>query len=49
MCGIRYILCWFIRLDGFFHNNINLWDIAAGVLIVQEAGGKVNDISKYEI
>ena len=36
------------RLDGYFHNNINLWDIAAGVLIVQEAGGKVNDISKYD-
>ena len=36
------------RLDGFFHNNINLWDIAAGVLLVQEAGGSVNDLSKYE-
>ncbi len=37
------------RLDGFFHNKINLWDIAAGVLIVQEAGGTVNDFSKYEV
>jgi len=37
------------RLDGFFHNKINLWDIAAGALIVQEAGGNVNDISKFEI
>ena len=36
------------RLDGFFQNNINLWDIAAGVLIVQEAGGTINDISKYK-
>ena len=35
------------RLDGFFHNNINLWDIAAGILIVKEAGGTTNDISKY--
>ncbi len=35
------------RLDGFFNNNINLWDIAAGILIVQEAGGSVNDISGY--
>ena len=35
------------RLDGYFHNNINLWDIAAGILIVQEAGGIVNDISKF--
>ncbi len=36
------------RLDGFFHNKINLWDVAAGILIVEEAGGKVNDISKYD-
>ena len=35
------------RLDGYFHNNINLWDIAAGILIVKEAGGTVNDINKY--
>ena len=27
------------RLDGFFQNNINLWDIAAGILLVREAGG----------
>ena len=36
------------RLDGFFHNNINLWDIAAGTLMVQEAGGITNDINKFE-
>jgi len=36
------------RLDGFFHNNINLWDVAAGKIIVEEAGGIINDISKYE-
>ncbi len=35
------------RLDGFFHNKINFWDIAAGILIVQEAGGTINDISKF--
>tara|TARA_B100001250_G_scaffold412541_1_gene444028 strand:+ start:4717 stop:5427 length:711 start_codon:yes stop_codon:yes gene_type:complete len=37
------------RLDGFFQNNINLWDIAAGALIVEEAGGIVNDINKFNI
>ena len=37
------------RLDGFFHNKINLWDIAAGVLMVKEAGGIVNDIYKFNI
>ena len=36
------------RLDGFFHNKINIWDIAAGVLIVKEAGGTTNDFSKYK-
>ena len=36
------------RLDGFFHNKINLWDIAAGILIVTEAGGTTNDFTKFE-
>ena len=35
------------RFDGFFQNNINLWDIAAGIVIVKEAGGKINDLNKY--
>ena len=37
------------RFDGYFHNKINIWDIAAGILIVNEAGGKVNDINKFDI
>ena len=37
------------RLDGFFHNKINLWDIAAGEIMVKEAGGIVNDIHKFDI
>ena len=37
------------RLDGFFHNKINLWDVAAGSLMIEEAGGIVNDLSKFEI
>ena len=36
------------RMDGFFHNGINLWDVAAGKIIIEEAGGFVNNISKYE-
>tara|TARA_B100000035_G_scaffold99692_1_gene84619 strand:+ start:178 stop:888 length:711 start_codon:yes stop_codon:yes gene_type:complete len=36
------------RLDGFFHNKINLWDIAAGKLIVEEAGGIVNNIKNFK-
>ena len=35
------------RLDGFFQNKINLWDIAAGCLMVEEAGGVVNDINRF--
>ena len=37
------------RLDGFFHNKINLWDIAAGEILVKEAGGIVNDIHKFDV
>tara|TARA_B100000575_G_C22902785_1_gene524688 strand:- start:29 stop:739 length:711 start_codon:yes stop_codon:yes gene_type:complete len=37
------------RLDGFFHNQINLWDVAAGVLLVEEAGGIVNNINEFKI
>ncbi len=37
------------RLDGFFQNDIKLWDIASGILIVKEAGGKVSDINYSQI
>ena len=33
------------RYDGYFQNNLNLWDIAAGIIIVNEAGGVVNKIN----
>ena len=33
------------RFDGFWERGIQAWDMAAGVLMVQEAGGKVTDIS----
>ena len=32
------------RYDGFFQNDLNLWDIAAGIILVKEAGGLLNDI-----
>ena len=32
------------RLDGFFEFNLNPWDVAAGALIVKEAGGIVTDM-----
>jgi len=33
------------RFDGFWEFNLNPWDTAAGVLIVEEAGGKVTDFA----
>ena len=32
------------RFDGFFQENLNLWDIAAGIILVKEAGGNLNSI-----
>jgi len=37
------------RLDGSFQNNLNIWDIAAGILIVEEAGGKISNIDENKI
>ena len=31
------------RVQGYYEGNLNPWDIAAGALIVQEAGGAVSD------
>ena len=33
------------RFDGYFQKNLNLWDVAAGIIIVKEAGGRVNNIN----
>ena len=43
---LAYVGCG--RLDGYFHNKINLWDIAAGKIIIEEAGGQVNNINNFE-
>ena len=49
---LAYVGCG--RIDGFFQKNINIWDIAAGIAIVKEAGGKVTysnnlDLNKIDI
>ena len=36
------------RYDGYFQNNLKLWDIAAGIIIVKEAGGITNEINLSE-
>ncbi len=40
---LAYVACG--RFDGFFEHALHAWDVAAGVLLVQEAGGKVTDFS----
>ena len=45
---MAYIACG--RYDGYFQKNLHLWDIAAGLIIVEEAGGIINkiDLDKYK-
>ena len=37
------------RYDGYFQNNLNLWDIAAGIIIIKEAGGLISEIDLSKI
>ncbi len=39
---LAYLACG--RFDGFFEMGLNQWDIAAGVLLIKEAGGLVGDL-----
>tara|TARA_B100000212_G_scaffold215764_1_gene163226 strand:- start:2107 stop:2895 length:789 start_codon:yes stop_codon:yes gene_type:complete len=38
---LAYVACG--RLDGFWHIDLKVWDFAAGILLVKEAGGKITD------
>lgn len=38
---ICYVACG--RLDAYFHSDLSPWDVAAGVFILQQAGGKITD------
>ena len=33
------------RYDGFFQKDLKIWDIAAGIILVKEAGGIINNIN----
>ena len=33
------------RYDGYFQHNLNIWDIAAGIILIKEAGGILNEIN----
>ncbi len=37
------------RLDGFYQNKLNIWDIAAGIIIIQEAGGIISPVDIKKI
>ncbi len=38
---LAYVACG--RFDGFWEDGLNPWDLAAGVLLIEEAGGSVTD------
>lgn len=46
---MAYVACG--RFDGFWEEGLNPWDVAAGVLLIEEAGGHVSyyDGSKFSI
>jgi len=43
---LAYVACG--RFEGFYEYGLHTWDVAAGMLLVREAGGKVSDFSGYE-
>jgi myo-inositol-1(or 4)-monophosphatase len=40
---LAYLACG--RFDGFWEEGLNAWDVAAGVLLIEEAGGRVTDFN----
>ena len=38
------------KFDGYFQKKLNIWDVAAGIILVKEAGGIISDIdtTKHE-
>ena len=43
---LAYVACG--RLDAFWEFNLNPWDTAAGILLVEEAGGRVTDYAGHK-
>ena len=39
---LAYVACG--RFDGFWELSLHPWDVAAGILIIEEAGGRVTDL-----
>jgi myo-inositol-1(or 4)-monophosphatase len=40
---LAYVACG--RFEMFYETTLNAWDVAAGILIVEEAGGRISDFS----
>jgi myo-inositol-1(or 4)-monophosphatase len=40
---LAYVACG--RFDGFWEDGLNPWDVAAGVLLIEEAGGRVTNFT----
>ena len=40
---LAYVACG--RFDGFWEDGLKPWDVAAGVLLIEEAGGRVTDFT----
>ena len=41
---IAYVSCG--RFDGYWQRELNFWDIAAGVIILKEAGGFIESFKQ---
>ena len=39
---LAYVSCG--RFEGYFQKDLNLWDVAAGIILVKEAGGIINNL-----
>ena len=44
---LAYVACG--KLDGFYQKDLNIWDIAAGIIIIKEAGGMINPINLNKV
>lgn len=43
---LAYVACG--RFDGFYEIGLNPWDVAAGIILVKEAGGRITDFTGGE-
>ena len=44
---LAYVACG--RFDGFWEDGLNPWDMAAGVILIEEAGGRVTNFQNQQL